>query len=199
LAVSYRLDWTSNTLEIRVPSDLKTVAHDRKFVSILRDELDSSSIDGFVLGYSDDLLLIQNVYDFRLDGLKVIRIADITAIESGATREFQKKLLVTEGLFQQIDFESPHDLRDWSDILTQFSLSRSLVILENEQQDDSIFLIGKIQKIGESGVSLRSFSGVGEWDEYPTLLPFSIITACSVDTNYSNVYQRHFERNCVVP
>lgn len=175
--------------------DLPALARDRKLVSIRRDQIDGNSIQGFILGFSDELLLIQYVYDFRLDGLMVLRTADITAIKCGATDEFQKDLLITEQLFREVDFDSSFDLRDWRSILTQFSGRYRLIILEDEQPGDGLFLIGEIQKIAKNNAWLRHFSGAGNWDREPTKLPFSRITSCQVGTNYLNVYQRHFERS----
>lgn len=168
---------------------------DRKLVSIRRDDIDPNSIQGFVLACSDELLLIQYVYDFRLDGLMVLRRADITDIRCTATDEFQKSLLIAEQLFQQVPFESDFDLRDWKSILTQFSSQYKLFLLEDEGSDVELFLIGDIEKIARSSVCLRYFSGAGNWDEKPIKLSFNCITSCQVDTNYLNVYQRHFERS----
>lgn len=60
-----------------------------------------------------------------------------------------------------------------------------------------LFLIGEILKITKSGVWLRYFSGAANWDETPTKLPFGRITSCQVNTNYLNVYQRHFDRRAL--
>lgn len=168
---------------------------DRKLVSIRRDGIDPNSIQGFILACSDELLLIQYVYDFRLDGLMVLRRADVTDIRSTATGEFQKGLLIAEQLLQQVPFASDFDLRDWRSILTQFSRQYKLVLLEDERPEVGLLLIGEIEKITRSSVCLRYFSGAGNWDDKPTKLAFNCITSCQVDTNYLNVYQRHFERN----
>lgn len=48
-------------------------ARERKLVSINRDAIDSNSIQGFILGFSDELVVIQYIYDFRLDGPLIIR------------------------------------------------------------------------------------------------------------------------------
>ncbi len=167
---------------------------DRKLVSIRRERIDPNSLQGFILGYSDELLLMQNVYDFRLDGLRVVRSNDITDIKCNTTDELQKELLIAEGLVQKVPFGSAFDLRDWRAIITQLSRECGFMILENEDPESETFLIGEVEKITRSSVWLRYFSGAGEWDEKPTKLPFGSITSCQVDTNYINVYRRHFAR-----
>lgn len=167
---------------------------DRKIVSIHRDHIDTNSIQGFILGFSDDLILIQYVYDFRLDGLLVLMVSDITDIKSNATNEFQKDLLIAEGLFQQIPFDLAFELHDWRSIISQFSRQYRLMILEDERPDSKVFLIGEIKNITKTNISLRYFTGAGNWNEKPMKLSFNSITSCQVDTNYTNVYQRYFDR-----
>ena len=43
---------------------------------------------GFVLASSAELVVLQYVYDFNLDGLMVLRVADITDIRWSATGRF---------------------------------------------------------------------------------------------------------------
>jgi hypothetical protein len=169
-------------------------ANQRNLISIRREHLDSNSIQGFILGLSDELLLLQYVYDFNLDGLLVIRKADITDVNCRATDAFQKQLLITEGLFQQIPFGKCYNLEDWKSIISQLWRQFKFVIVEDEHGETKEFLIGEVQKITKKGISLRYFSGAGNWNEELKKLLFSRITSCQVNTNYLNVYQRYFER-----
>jgi hypothetical protein len=170
-------------------------ADERKLVSIRRKKIDPNSIQGFVLGYSDDLVLIQYVYDFRLDGLTILRTTDITDIRCNETGEFQKQLLVDEQVLQEVPFGTAFDLSDWRSIITQLSRKYRLMILEDEKAKPQQFLIGTIEKITTRSVWLRYFSGAGNWDAKPTNLLFKDITACQVGTNYLNVYERYFDRH----
>ena len=101
---------------------------------------------------------------------------------------------MTEGVFDKIDFDYRFDVKDWGSVIVQLSSLYDLIIFEEESVEDSIFLIGKVQKILKADVSILYFDGVGAWYEKPTKLHFSKMTCCQVGTNYLNVYQRHFER-----
>jgi hypothetical protein len=170
-------------------------AQGQKLVSICRDDIDPNSIQGFVLGYSRDLVLIQYVYDFHLDGLMVLRTADITHIGCNATGELQKQLLIDEQLFEKVPFGTAFDLRSWRSIITQLSQQHRLIILEGENADPPQFLIGTVEKITTQSVWLNYFSGAGNWDDELAKLPFTEITSCQVATNYLNVYERYFDRH----
>ncbi len=78
--------------------------------------------------------------------------------------------------------------------MTQLSKAYKFFIVEDELADEPILLIGTILNIGTSDVKLRYFTGAGNWDEVPSKLRFNRISSCQVNTNYLNVYARHFVR-----
>lgn len=70
----------------------------RALISILRNNIDPNSIQGFILASSEQLVVLQYVYDFHLDGLMVLSKAEITEIRSTPTDKFQQKLLANDDL-----------------------------------------------------------------------------------------------------
>jgi len=164
----------------------------RSLVSIFRDLIDGQSTEGYILAASDKLLVLQYVYDFHLDGIKVLRMADITDVECSETNEFQKELLINEGLEQQVPFDTPIDASDWAPLFAQFSASYPIMIVECEDSDENSFVIGRVLKIHADSVELLGFAGNGTWDEEAITLRFEDITSCQVGSNYLNVYQRYF-------
>ena len=167
----------------------------RNYVSIYRSKIDDNAIHGYILAHSDELLVVQYLYDFNLDGLMVLRVADITEIRCSAADEFKKGLLLQEGLEQKVPFQAIFDLRDWRSLITQFAREYPLLIIEREAGDEKDFFIGRIMKITKTGVQAQFFSGVANWSESFEKLKFKDMTCCKVDSNYINVYQRHFERH----
>lgn len=175
----------------------KLAHHQKKcdLVSVRRVELDSNSIQGFVLAHSEELVALQYVYDFNLDGFMILRLADITEIKCSLTSKFQKRLLEAEGLINKIPFGTAFDLMNWQSAISQLSKAHSLMILECEAGDEKDFALGRALKATKTGVQFRHFSGAGNWSEDTEELKYKDITSCQVNTNYANVYQRHFERD----
>lgn len=167
---------------------------ERNLVSVSRSGIDNHSMEAFVLGVSDELVLFQYVYDFNLDGLMVLRIADITEVTCSDTCQFQRELLEHEGLIQQVPFDIRLDLRNWQTALAQLSTMYRLMILECEKLDDPDFIIGQVDEVSTTAVEMQWFSGTGRWDEELATLVLDDITSCQVGTNYIKFYQRHFER-----
>jgi hypothetical protein len=166
----------------------------RHLVSIHRSEIDENAIHGFILSSSEDLVVLQYVYDFNLDGLMVLRVADITEVRHSTTDKFQKGLLEQEGLMQRVPFGADFDLRNWRSVIAQLSKEYPLMILECEALEEADFAIGRVLKSTQIGVQFQYFSGAANWAEKPEILKFKDITCCQVGTNYINVYQRHFDR-----
>lgn len=167
---------------------------ERNLISIARGKIDPNSIQGFVVGYSRDLVAIQYVYDFNLDGLMVLRVSDITEVRCTATDKFQKSLLSQEQLLERVPFESVLQLSDWRSIISQFAKEHPLMILECEAMKEKVFVIGRVLKSTADEIHIRHFSGAANWERHPRRLKIADISSCQVGTNYLNVYQRHFER-----
>lgn len=174
-------------------SHLTQFQGDRSLVSIFRDQIDGQSIEGYVLAVSDELMVLQYVNDFRLDGIKVLRVADISDAESSETTEFQQELLIGEGLEQQVQFDAKFNAASWASILAQFASTYPIMIIECENSDENSFVIGRVVAVHEDRVEMLGFAGNGSWDEEAVVLSFEDLTSCQVGSNYLNVYQRYFE------
>jgi hypothetical protein len=163
-------------------------------ISILRNEIDSNSIQGFILASSDQLVVLQYVYDFNLDGLMVLSRSEITEIRSTATDKFQRKLLAKEGVLKNIPFETTFDLQDWRSIIKQFAKAYPLIIFECERGEDPELIIGRVEKTTSVAAYVRYFTGTGRWLDEPVRVKYSDITSCQVGTNYLEFYERYFDR-----
>src|ERR1700712_3348143 len=167
---------------------------ERNLVSVSRDAIEDNSIQGFVLAFSDTLVVLQYVYDFQLDGLLVLRVADITGVDSTMTDQFQRRLLAEEGLLDHIPFGKTFDLRDWRSAITQLSREHDFMILECETSEEPDFVIGRALETDDDTVCFAYFSGVGAWAAAPDEIEFTDLTSCQVATAYLNFYRPHFER-----
>ena len=167
----------------------------RDLVSIRRDEIDANSIQAFILDSSEELVALQYVYDFNLDGLMFLRVSDVTEVKSTATDRFQRGLLEQERVLERVPFGATFELGGWNSLISQLSREHELMILERECGADGDLFIGAIVKVAKTEVHGRYFSGAAKWAKSLEKLKFKDITSCQVGTNYINVYQRHFSRH----
>jgi hypothetical protein len=176
-------------------NDIERFRQERTLISVRREKVDPFCMQGFILGASEELVLLQYVYDFNLDGLMVLRAEDISEIVRSKTDEFQQSLLESEGVMARIPFDTKIDLTNWhtaiSDLLSRFRL----LIVECELMEEPEFSIGEILEVRGDKVVMRTFTGAANWVEVPVDLLYEEITCCQANTNYTNFYQRYFDRN----
>jgi hypothetical protein len=166
----------------------------KELVSISRSDIDANEIQGFIISESDKLILIQYIYDFKSDGLMVLRKKDISELKTSNTDKFQTQLLKEEGVLSQIDFNLDYDLSSWENFLKAASKKHNLFILEEEKIGESKFNIGKILKIGANKVTMNYFTGVARWLDKPVEIKYKNLTCCQMQNSYLNVYERYFNK-----
>lgn len=173
--------------------ELKRARDAQELVSIRRDRCDELSIQGFVLHFSEALVLVQQIYDFHLDGLLLLRRADITSLHETDTDRFHKRLLREEGLLGRVPFGLRPPVSSY-DVYLRSLPENALVILENELAEEKEFTIGIPISVRDSEASLCCFDGAGNWQDELVSVNLDQITMCSVETNYTRFYARHFAR-----
>ncbi|MBK1791703.1 hypothetical protein [Persicirhabdus sediminis] len=177
-----------------IPKSLvKHFSQSRSLVTITRERIDSNDIHGFIVDYDDQWILLKREYDFHIDGWLLLRIADISALKSTPTNEFQKALLEEEGLLDRVDFAAKIPEGGVRHLLDNFD-RRAVIILEDEIQND-LFVIGFIDEVTQHNVSVDFITGIGQIDDEKSVLDIESITSITYDSNYSLFYQRYFERH----
>ena len=172
---------------------LETYLKNQSLVSVYRDGLDSNRIQGFILGYSEDLIFLHYVYDFRLDGLMVLRRSEISEIELSKTDKFQKELLIKEGVFSKVDFSLKYPLTSWHDFIKYASSKHRYFVFEEELLEEPSFVIGKVESINSEKLHVKYFTGIARWEDELSVVDLSELTSCQISNNYLNVYERYFE------
>jgi len=176
-------------------SRLNTLQQNRALVSIYREHINDTPIQGFILAYSKKLILIQYVYDFNLDGIMILQRSDITSIESDESGLFQNQLLKDEGLYAQVDFTQTYDVKNWKTVLATFGSTHKFITLEDENSDEYIFMIGKMTKLGRKKISVHEFLCTGTWKEEVSKISYKNISSLRAGNNYPKVYENYFKQN----
>jgi len=174
-------------------SDLNKLQNNRALVTIYRENINDTGIQGFILGYLKKLILLQYVYDFNLDGIIILQRSDVTSIESDESGLFQTQLLKDEGLYDKVDFTKTYDLKNWKTVLATIGSTYQFITLEDENPDDYVFMIGKITKLGRKKVSVQEFTCTGTWNEKVSKMSYKNISSFRAGNNYAKVYERYFE------
>lgn len=166
----------------------------RDLISVRRDDIDDAAIQGYVLAASSELLALQYIYDFQLDGVMLLRTIDLTDVNCSKTDRFQKELLVREGLEQQIPFGQRFEVTGWHAAIAKLANEFPLMIVECEALDEPEFAIGRVHALHDDLVDFECFTGAANWSAAIEEIALQDVTCCRVDTHYINFYRRHFER-----
>ena len=150
-------------------------------------------MQGFLLAFSDSLLLFQYIYDFRLDGYLIIRRSDVTELSCRDTDRFQRELLQAEGVLDRIDFEFSAPIQSFDSFLASRP-AEEIVVVEDEVSDPQEFLIGTVSHVADAAVHINHFTGIARRADPPEQISTDRITSCQTSTNYIRFYERYFER-----
>jgi hypothetical protein len=162
-------------------------------VEITRDKVDTNKIHGFILGYSKELLLLQSIFDFRLDDYSIININDISKIGSGATSRFQQRILEKDGDLIKIKTPVGIQLMNWNTAIQSVGKKQSIFILEVEGPQFNQFLIGRVIELKADYVLFHHFDGAGKWNKKYSKMKYSDITRLQFNSYYVKKYLRHIK------
>lgn len=148
---------------------------------------------GFVLGVSPSLVLYENEEDFLLNGYRVIRVGDLTAVRCGRYDRYCERMMRGEGVSPGDGLAHTPDLASWRTLLAGLKRSGILVIVECETGDpvEDAFYIGRIERVDRSSVALRHFDALGWWDDEPTRIAFDAITRVRFGERYIEVFAKY--------
>ena len=132
-------------------------------IRIDRKTIDARYPEGFVVGLSDRLLLLQEIDSTSLvpDGYLVLRLSDISAYRVDTT--FITRAL---RLLNRKPILPPEiDLTDWANLLTSVQRQYPLLMIETEKIAPKCGFIGRIIHQTARYVELEEVDMQGEWDE----------------------------------
>ena len=159
-------------------------------ISIEREELDDYDMELIPQMIGENLLLASYVYDFEVDGFKVMNKRDITKIERGEIEKFHEFILDKEGIKKKVNVQITID--SWYTFFS--SMSRKEIIdisLEREQSKENFF-VGKIENVFQEAFELLKIDATGKKVNIITIL-YSEITLVSFQNRYSMFLKKYGE------
>lgn len=178
---------------MKIKPQIKFHCDNRKLCKIYRkvggDTLESNT--GYVINYSKEFVLMQEVDDFLLRDYVIFPIAAISEISYGYNERYYNKIMSKEKLVPP-DFKKYNvDLTSWTTVFKTIKEAGFNVIIENEDPADKTFDIGPIIRTTDHAVYIRYFNSLGYLDKEPTKIPFTKITLAKFDSLYINIFAKH--------
>lgn len=144
----------------------------------------------FPLMLNEKLFLVIEEDDFILDGYSVRLFRDVTKAQ--VKDDMCEKILKDEGIVDSIVVPNI-DIANWETVFKSLEIANKNVIVENESLDEneSEFVIGRIEKVFKNFVYLRHFDADGVWQDEPYKIPYTNITSVSFGTRYVDTFSKH--------
>jgi hypothetical protein len=140
---------------------------------------------GILVARSDELVLLRATVDFRVDGLEILRVRDITKVTSGEIEHYRTRLLAAEGRIP--DGPPPAQPALGSVRAALESLRDRLLIIEREATGD--FFLGRLVQL-KRRAALGYFARFRlRWMDEPEEIPYDEITRIEVGSDYLGVFE----------
>ncbi|MDP4145813.1 MAG: hypothetical protein Q8936_15215 [Bacillota bacterium] len=144
------------------------------------------------LTINDKLFLAINEYDFIFDGFSIYRFKDLIKVK--IKNDMCDKILKYEGLTTDIAVPNV-DITDWKSVFESLKKMKRNIIVEKKSIDDedSEFVIGRIEKIYKNFAYIWNFDADGIWNDSPIKVPYSQITNITFGSRYVDTFSKYLD------
>lgn len=170
---------------------IKSCIAQKKQMTIEREEIDDEPITAIPVMISQQLLLIHYLYDFYLDGYKVLCLADITEIERGEIEKFHDKIIDKERMLDSLC--NPNvSISSWESFFDTIIKENKLIDISLEKvQNRASFFVGKVKAAEKNYLELLEIDGLGIYKKEATKILYSDITLVSFGNRYSEFLNKY--------
>lgn len=149
--------------------------------------------NGYILDFSEELLLLHQVDDFKIDGYDVIPMAQIKKLRFNKSDKYFDKMMKWENEFEKVGINHNVDIKNWRTLFTSLKkLAMSVIVrCEAPDIDGNEFTIGPIEKVGIKYISIKHFDAEGYFDNFSSSIDYPSITRVEFDTQYSNIFSKY--------
>lgn len=161
-------------------------------IRVYRDELAAWYETLYPIACSDTLLIGHSENDFLFNGLRVLRLEDITWADTRDNDGAYEQILRAEGLLDGLQ-DPGLDVSGWQPLFQGLLQRPELVIIEHEDPDEDLeeFHIGKVCKVAQRAVYIQYFDSFGQWEQTLRRIPYGDITSVTLESRYTQVFGRH--------
>jgi len=138
-----------------------------------------------ILKESDSLILVKDIKDWHYDSYMIFPKKYIKKIKYGKTEKCREKILSPLKKEQYIDDIKVIDLTDLKSVLKSLFKTNQGVCIENTREDNYVFIIGKITKIKNKKLKIRTIDLCGNYKKKPKKINYKKITCVFYKDEYS--------------
>ena len=149
------------------------------------------NIHGYILDYSDDYVMIQEVDDFNASGYIIMPKKSIKSIRFNQHDEVYDEIIKAEKQFEKIILKYDIDLTNWETIFKSIKLTGLNLSIECKKVN--FLVIGILGNVKNDTVYIRDFDTAGVLDDIETPIFYKKISRVNFDDNYINVFSKYLK------
>ena len=165
---------------------LKDAMDGEKYVRIT---VEGESHEGFIVGMSDTLVLLQVVYEYSDYGALVLPVDSVQSCEMSEYHDDQLKIIAFNSVKRTQRYKWVR-LDNFVELFRSLMPKKRFVVLSFGDSAD----VGLIEDVGADSVDLKAVDPGGNWSDDTLECDFEELTSVQFDDNYSRVLQRYVER-----
>ena len=155
------------------------------------------SLNGYLLGLSEQLGLMHCFHDFLPDGYTVFPLAQVVEISSDEHDRHWDYMLTKEGSLGGLDQQLDIDLTNFHTAIKSIHDHYSWMIIEAQpDEENEEFYIGQLDSIQENAVRIHHFDGEGNWGTDPAEIPLNEIAVVQFETPYIKTFRKYLNGPC---
>ncbi|MBE9584902.1 hypothetical protein IM792_10625 [Mucilaginibacter sp. JRF] len=147
--------------------------------------------NGYILDLSDDLVLIHESDDFKIDGYSIIPFDQIKNARFNKSDKYFDMMLKSELIADKAGIDYKIDLNNWKSAFRSLQAHNKNVIVECQHPEIDSFTIGPIEKVKSQHLEVLNFDVEGYLDDEPTTIDYASITYVAFDREYINVFSKY--------
>lgn len=184
---------TTDPLEI--PVTLSSLVGTREALHLETSLATHPTLNGYLLGLSDELGLMHAFDDFHPDGYTLFPVSCVTRIRSGDYERKWDSIVQAEGLLAGVDQVLQIELNNLQSAILSVDRQFSWMILEACLPDgEEEFSIGQLISINADEVLFDHFDPLGHWSEEPAEIPLPEIEVVQFETDYLRTFRKYLSR-----
>jgi len=152
---------------------------------VKRGKLTEWSLSGFVVAWSDSLILFHQLEDnvFCLNGYAAVRVRDVSEFRVFDSDDHWQRRAAK---LKKLKPCSPDavSVAGWSQLLKTVSASFPLVVIHLEKKRPDVCYVGEVQKVSNTAAATHDLDGNCEWQKTKRF-SFSDITMVEFGDGYS--------------
>lgn len=154
---------------------------------------------GYVMGVTDNWVVLQSLaQSVYLDGIEVLRIADITSVEDDTEAGYIERAVAGLGGRPQTDFQLD-EKAGTKDVLVAIAARSKLIGVEMEALSDSPRLFGRLSSLSPRKFELQLINPRGVWSPEPSRWWYKDVTSLSFGSRYQTALERFGDQGFTQP